>query len=66
MYFFVSTPKSIANLNAIVSMRKKYKIITGYSDPDEDPLISICLGSKVLENTLLSKSSGPDINCINQ
>ena len=58
-------PKSIANLNAIVSMRKKYKIITGYSDHtlDEDAaLISICLGSKVLEKhfTLSRNLSGPD------
>tara|TARA_B100000963_G_C22611865_1_gene665284 strand:- start:1150 stop:2187 length:1038 start_codon:yes stop_codon:yes gene_type:complete len=58
-------PKVISNLNSIKTMRDKFQVITGYSDHtlDEDAaLISICLGSKVLEKhfTLSKKLKGPD------
>lgn len=58
-------PKRIANLNSIQEMKKKFKLITGYSDHTIDndaALISVCLGSKVLEKhfTLSKKLKGPD------
>ncbi len=58
-------PKNIANLQSIKTMRDNYKVLTGYSDHtlDNDAvLISICLGSKVLERhfTLSKKLKGPD------
>ena len=58
-------PKKIANLKSIIKLREKFKIITGYSDhtlDDDAALISICLGSKVLEKhfTLSKKLNGPD------
>lgn len=58
-------PKDIANLKAIETMRKKFKLFTGYSDhtlDDDAALISVCLGSKVLERhfTLSKKLKGPD------
>ena len=58
-------PKNLANLRTIETMRKKFKLLTGYSDHTLDSdaaLISVCLGSKVLERhfTLSKKSKGPD------
>ena len=58
-------PKKIANLHSIQEMKKKFKLITGYSDHTIDndaALISVCLGSKVLEKhfTLSKKLKGPD------
>lgn len=58
-------PKNIANLNSIKEMKNKFKLITGYSDHTLDndaALISVCLGSKVLEKhfTLSRKLKGPD------
>ena len=46
-------------------MRKKFNLLIGYSDHTLDSdaaLISVCLGSKVLERhfTLSKKSKGPD------
>ena len=46
-------------------MREQYKTITGYSDhtlDDDAAVISVCLGSKVLEKhfTLSRKLDGPD------
>ena len=60
-------PESLMNLNSIVSMRKKFGVITGFSDHslgDHMILASISLGAKVIEKhfTLNKKMKGPDHN----
>ena len=58
-------PKNLANLRTIETMRKKFKLLTGYSDHTLDSdaaLISVCLGFKVLERHFtLSKKSKDQI-----
>jgi len=58
-------PEKLMNLNAINMLRKKYKIITGFSDHslgDHMILASIGMGAKVIEKhfTLNKKLKGPD------
>ena len=64
MHITLSSTKKIANLNSIKEMKTKFNLITGYSDHtiDDAALISVCLGSKVLEKhfTLSKKLKGPD------
>ena len=59
------SPINDINMNAMVTLRKKFKINVGYSDHSESlevPIIATSLGAKIIEKhfTLNKKLSGPD------
>jgi N,N'-diacetyllegionaminate synthase len=59
------TPKKDVNLNAMSTIRKKFKLNVGYSDHTngiEIPIAAVALGAKVIEKhfTLSRKMAGPD------
>ena len=59
------TPKKDVNLNAMSTIRKKFKLNVGYSDHTngiEIPIAAVALGARVIEKhfTLSRKMAGPD------